>query len=270
MIPVRKTYVDGPYGQVHARLTPPVADASPLVCLHATAYSSQSFLPLMQAAGGTRQVIAIDAPGYGESDAPPQPIDMAGYAQAVSAALGQLVGDPVMLLGYHTGCYIATEMAIARPATVDRLVLIGVPYFQALDFDYWKAKLAARHSLTNELEQFAERWAYFITNRHPRVTLRRGFANFIDELKAWPEGWWAHEAMFAYDSDARLPLVEQPVLILNPQGHLAPASRAAASLIPSCTICELPDLSGPVLEAAPERLAAEIEAWISLQILEHQ
>lgn len=269
MIAVRKTYVDGPYGQIHARLTPPVAGAAPLVCLHATAYSSQSFLPLMQALGQKRQVIAIDMPGYGESDAPPQPIAMSGYAQSALTAIDVLVDGPATLLGYHTGCYAATEMAIAQPTKIDRIVLIGVPYFQALDFDTWKAKLSARHHLTDDLDQFAERWSYFITSRHPEVTLRRGFANFIDELKAWPNGWWAHDAMFAYDSDARLPLIKQPVLILNPSGHLAPASRIAGSLIRRCSIQDMSDLSGPVLETVPDRLAVEIAAWTPLETLDH-
>lgn len=255
---IRKTYVNGPYGQIHARFTPPVPGTSPLVCLHATAYSSQSFLPLMQALSEKRQVIAIDAPGYGESDAPPEPIDMTGYAQAMLAALEDLANGQVTILGYHTGCYVATEMAIAAPGRIEQLVLIGVPYFQALDFEYWKARLAARHSLTERLDQFAERWEYFITNRHGSVSLTRGFANFVDELKAWPNGWWAHDAMFAYNSDTRLPLVRTPVLILNPDGHLAPASRAAAALMPNCRIVELPDLSGPILESATDRIAHEL------------
>lgn len=263
MIRVRKTYIDGPFGQIHTRLTDPVPGPTPLVCLHATAYSSQSFLPLMQAMAGKRQVIAIDAPGYGGSDAPVQPVDMAAYADATLAALAQLVEGPAAVLGYHTGAYVATEMAIARPELIDRLVLIGVPYFQALDFDFWKGKLAARHVLTDGFDQFAERWAYFITNRHAAITLERGFANFVDELKAWPDGWWAHDAMFAYDSDTRLPMVDRPVLILNPDGHLAPASRAAGALLRDVRVQEMPDLVGPVLEAVPIRLVAAIEAWLA-------
>lgn len=261
---IRKTYVDGPFGQVHLRMTPPVADAVPLVCLHATAYSSQSFLPLMRALAGRRQVIAIDAPGYGGSDAPSGPIDMAGYARAMIAAVDALASRPVAVLGYHTGAYVATEMAIARPDRIARLVLIGVPYFQALDFEHWKARLAARHSLGDRLDQFAERWSYFITDRHPAVSLERGFENFVDELKAWPDGWWAHEAMFAYDSDGRLPQVAQPVMILNPDGHLAPASRVAGERIPDCTVREMPGLSGPVLEAAPVELATAIDHWLAV------
>lgn len=254
---VRRAFVDGPYGQIHLRQTEPVLGRAPLICLHATAYSSQNFLPLMKALAADRQVIAIDLPGYGESDRPARPIDIAGYARAVASALP----GPAILLGYHTGAYVAAELAIARPDLVESLVLIGVPYFQALDLDAWRKRLVVKHRLESDLDQFAERWNYFIARRHPRVTLERGFANFVDELKAWPQGWWAHEAMFAYDSDARLPLVDRPVLILNPDGHLAPASRAAAELLRDCVVIEMPDVDGPVLEIAPERIAQSIAQW---------
>ena len=49
---IRRVYVDGPFGQVHARITPAVAGTTPLVCLHATAYSSRTFIPLMQQPAG--------------------------------------------------------------------------------------------------------------------------------------------------------------------------------------------------------------------------
>lgn len=256
---IRRGYADGPHGQVHYRATPKVAGKAPLVALHATAYSSQSFIPLMQALAGVQQVIAIDAPGYGESDAPAAPIGMAGYADAIAPAIADLCDAPPVILGYHTGVYIAAELAITHSALA--LVLIGVPYFQALDFDGWRQKLATPHHLGDDLSQFAERWAYFVTNRHASVTLERGFRNFVDELKAWPDGARAHQAMFDYDSDARLPLVGQPVLVLNPEGHLAHPSRRAAALLPASTVEEMPDVSGPVLELAPDRIARSIAAW---------
>ena len=45
------------------------------MCLHATAYSSRSFEPLMRALGSSRHVLAIDLPGYGDSDPPTVPLE---------------------------------------------------------------------------------------------------------------------------------------------------------------------------------------------------
>lgn len=252
---IRKRYVDGPFGQIHMRESGAGSGTVPLVCLHATAYSSRSFGALMRAFGESRHLIAPDLPGYGESDLPEAKPDMEGYADAIAAALGE---EPVDLFGYHTGVYVAAELALRHPAKVRRMTWMGVPYFQALDFEGWRKRLATPHSLGERLDQFEERWDYLVANRPPGVSLARGFENFVDELKAWPNGSWAHEAMFAWDSGARLPLIQCPVTILNPDGHLAAASRGAAALLANVDLVELPELNGAVLELHADRIAALI------------
>lgn len=250
---IRRRYVDGVYGQMHLRENRAVAGV-PLVCLHATAYSSRSFDALLSALDGRRHVIAVDTPGYGESDAPPTPIGIADYAAAFAAVLP----DRCDLFGYHTGVSIAAEIAIAAPDRVDRLTFMGVPHFRALDFDYWRARLAARHALSETLDQFAERWQFLVERRPAGLSLERGFQNFVDELKAWPNGWWAHDALFGHDLPARLALVTQPVTVLNPPGHLAEPSRQAAALMHDARVIELPDLAGAVLEAHADTLAERL------------
>ena len=247
---IRRRYADGRYGQVHIRENSSVTGV-PLVCLHATAYSSRSFGALMAALDGSRHVIAVDTPGYGESDAPPAIVSIADHA----AAIAEVLPARFDLFGYHTGVSIAAEIAIAEPARVGRLIFMGVPYFQALDFAAWRTRLAARHTLGETLDQFDERWAFFITNRPEGLSLRRGFENFVDELKAWPNGWWAHDALFDHDLPVRLALVRQPVSVLNPPGHLAGPSRLAAGLMRDATVVELPDFAGAVLDAHAAKIA---------------
>lgn len=252
---IRRRYADGRYGQVHLRENARVGGV-PLVCLHATAYSSRSFGALLAALDGTRHVIAVDTPGYGESDAPPDPIGIGGYAEAIA----EVLPDRFDLFGYHTGVSIATEIAIAEPARVDRLTMMGVPYFQAIDFAGWRARLAARHELRDTLAQFEERWDFLVKTRPEGLPLRRGFENFVDELKAWPNGWWAHAALFDHDLTARLPLIPAPVTVLNPPGHLAAPSRVAAALIPDATVIELPELTGAVLDCHADAIARHVTA----------
>lgn len=247
---IRRSYRESRFGQVHQRENEAVA-GEPLVCLHATAYSSTSFAALLGALDGKRHAIAVDTPGYGESDPPPTPISIADYADAIADVLPPRFD----IFGYHTGVSIAVEIALRHPHRVGRLWFMGIPYFQVLDFAAWRAKLAAKHSLGPDLAQFDERWDFLVANRPAGVTLERGFANFVDELKAWPNGWWAHDALFDHDLAARLPLLAQPVKILNPVAHLAEPSREAAALIPNATLVELPDLEGAVLDRYPDRIA---------------
>lgn len=247
---LRRAYRDGRFGQVHSRENAAVAD-DPLVCLHATAYSSRSFAALLEALDGKRHAIAFDTPGYGESNPPPAPISIAEYADAIAEVLPPRCD----LFGYHTGVSIAAEIALRHPSRVGRLWFMGVPYFKALDFAAWRAKLAARHMLGTDLAQFDERWAFLVENRPAGVSLERGFANFVDELKAWPSGWWAHEALFEHDLKGCLAKLAHPVTVLNPAAHLAEPSRQAAALIADATLMELPELEGAVLDRYPARLA---------------
>lgn len=245
---IRRHYVDVPQGQLHLRENGAVGGV-PLVCLHATAYSSRTFGALLAALD--RPGIAVDTPGYGESDA------LSGQPAIADYAAGMIEGLPKRfdLLGYHTGVAIAAEIALRWPERVGKLTLMGVPHFKALDFAHWRERLASKHVLGDDLAQFEERWRFLVETRPEGLTLRRGFENFIDELKAWPDGWRSHAALFEWDLPARFALIEQPVTILNPPGHLAEPSRQAASFIAKATLIELPGLTGAFLEIHAAKLA---------------
>ena len=252
---IRKRYLSAGQKQIHARESGWDAGGVPLVCLHATAYSSRSFEPLMRAFGNSRHVLAIDLPGYGDSDPPTVEPDISCYARMIGEVLE---GATVDLFGYHTGVAIAAELALLMPRRVGQLTFMGIPHFRALDFEQWKARLGTQHRLEPTLDQFAERWDYLVANRPEGLSLQRGFENFVDELKAWPDGGRAHLALFAYNLEENLGQLTQPVTVINPAGHLAGASRIAAGLIPRACLIELPELSGAVLESDAATIAALI------------
>jgi pimeloyl-ACP methyl ester carboxylesterase len=234
----------------------------PVICLHATAYSARSFQPFLQAMGRRRRAIAIDAPGYGGSDRPPRPIDLAGYAAIIGDAIDNLGGGPAHLFGYHTGALIAAELARQRPDLIRRLILIGPPVFSGREQAEWKKRLVVRTTLGDRLDQFAERWDYLVERRPPGVDLATGFGNFVDELRAYPDGWWAHDAAFSFDGEACMRAVTQRTLVLNPDTALQEASRRAAALLPAGRIVELPHLGRSILQTGAEELADRVEAFL--------
>ena len=263
---LRRSYADGPYGQVHL-LEGGAADGGrpPLYLLHATAYSSQPFIPLMERLARSRRVIAPDTPGYGGSDAPPGMPPFERYADAFIDLVERTAGagcTPVDVFGYHTGALIATEAAARRPDLIRSLVLIGIPYYLGDEREERRAGLAAGADLTGVLEQFQERWDYFITDRTPGLSLERAYACFVDELRAYPRHWWAHEALFDYEPQGRLPLVGCPVLVLNPDNALARPSREASRLLPQARVIELPGLTSAIFDLGADVLAGEFERFL--------
>lgn len=272
---MKRGYADGRYGQVHFWQHGAVAPADTsatapaplpdLYCLHATAYSGQTMLPLLERLGAGRRVLALDTPGYGGSDAPPQEIDFGAYADAIAEAISATRhGDgPVDLFGYHTGAMLAIELAARHPQLVRRLVLIGIPYFAEADLAAWRDKLVHVTSLTESFEQFRARWDYFITKRTPGLSLARAFDCFVDELRSYPRDWWAHKALMDYRAAPRLPLVGASTLVLNPSGALAQFSRNCAAALPRATLTELPHVGGAPFDLAPDVLADAMRSFFA-------
>ena len=252
---MRRGYVDSRWGQLHFRECGS-GPLPPLLCLHATAYSGQTFEPFMPLMSGGRRVLALDTPGYGQSDGPPTLPPFEAYAAALADALPALVGvSPVDLFGFHTGALLATQMALHAPQQVRRLVLVGVPFFEGAERALWRARLVHETALSEGFNQFHARWDYFITQRTTGLSLQRAFACFVDELQAYPRDWWAHAALFDYPAGERLAQVQQPVLVVNPGSALAVASRLAAARLPHATVLERPDLKGAVFDLGADVLA---------------
>ena len=103
-------------------------DGPPLVLLHGSGVAGWFFLPLLKELGGFR-AITPDRPGQGLSD----PIDLPrrNYHETSVAWLDRLLDalelDAVALLGHSAGGVLALRYALAHPARVNRLVVVGAP-----------------------------------------------------------------------------------------------------------------------------------------------
>jgi pimeloyl-ACP methyl ester carboxylesterase len=237
-----------------------------LACLHAAPCSGVSLTPFLTALARRRHVLALDTPGYGGSDRPEQRLDIAGYAEILGEALDAAVeggaGKPIDLFGHSTGALIAVELARRRPDRVRRLTLMSVPYFVGAEQAVWRYRLARPHALTDDLNQLEARWRRLVIDREWGVSLERGFEAFVDELRAYPHDWWAHDAAFGFDVEAAFAEVQQPVLILNPANTLAQASRRAAWALPDGHLVDLPLLHNAPFDVGAEELAERIDDFL--------
>jgi len=247
---------------------PSVAGPQPaaLACLHGAACSGASFTPFLNVMAQRRHVLALDTPGYGGSDRPEQRLDIAGYAEILGEALDAALekgGDrPIDLFGHSIGALIAVELARQRPERVRRLVLMSVPYFVGAEQAVWRHRLARPHTLTDDLSQLEARWRRLVIDREWGVSLERGFEAFVDELRAYPHDWWAHDAAFGFDVETAFAEVQQPVLVLNPANTLAQASRRAAWALPDGHLLDLPLLHNAPFDVGAEELAERVDEFL--------
>jgi pimeloyl-ACP methyl ester carboxylesterase len=108
--------------------TPDQPDA-PLVLIHGLADEADTWRHVLPALAWRRRVIAPDLPGFGRSAGPRSGYTLAFFARTLADLLGVLGVGRATLVGHSMGAAIAQRLALARPALVDRLVLIdgGLP-----------------------------------------------------------------------------------------------------------------------------------------------
>jgi pimeloyl-ACP methyl ester carboxylesterase len=74
---------------------------------------------------GSHRVIAMDLPGFGESEMPAEEISIRGYARAVDALCEQLGVESAVVVGNSMGGFVGAELALSFPARVEKLVLVA-------------------------------------------------------------------------------------------------------------------------------------------------
>ncbi len=258
---IHRRYIDGRWGQVH--LTE--AGAGPLLMLlHQSPLSASQFLPALPylAAAGLH-VVAIDTPGFGASDPPPLPVGIIELADSLLPVLGALSENPVHILGHHTGAAIGAALAARHPGRVNRLILNGVPMFDAptrAHFATFKFDaVVPQHDGSHLLVAWEQRlratpgWTD-IAAMHRHVVTR---------LANSDRGHWGFGAAFGYDIGNDLQRIKVPALILTNTGEdLYEASQAAAKLRPDWDFVALPGGTHDIVDEQPEAWAAAVAGFL--------
>lgn len=241
----RRGFHAGSHGALHYRLAsePEVRNqrqpGRPIVLLHMSPNSSRVFDSLVKSLSSSRPVLAVDTPGFGESEAPPQPIGIEQFAVATLELIKALGFIEVDVLGYHTGSMTAIELALIAPDCIKHVVQISSPIYTAQE-QQAAGQLYRARELQVDGQHLVDAWQNmqkFYTKDVPRTVLRR---NFTASLRGGPMSHWGHQAAFTYPLAIKLPLVEQPVLVINPEDDLVDKTRRAEPLLQRGRIHDLP------------------------------
>jgi pimeloyl-ACP methyl ester carboxylesterase len=265
---VKRVFVDGAWGQVHARVARPLGPVKkpPIVCLHQTPLSSRMFANILGDLAVERMAIAIDTPGYGESDPPPSPPEIADYARVLfeaARALTERTAGSIDLFGYHTGTIMSVEMAIQEPKAVRRLVLSSLPVFDPAR----RAELLkgfVPDPITEDGAHILKPWKSGIAGRGPGQTLEMTHRNYTEKLRADPDkSLWALQALARYKIEEALPSVTQPILLLRSKDTLYDHAVAAKQLQPRIEIVERADLGNGLFDVDPRGIAATVLSFLN-------
>jgi pimeloyl-ACP methyl ester carboxylesterase len=96
----------------------------PIVVLHGWGAHIEAVAPILAALDGAPDLIALDLPGFGESEPPDQAWDVDSYARFMIHFLDELAVDRAHLVGHSHGGRVSIALAADEPERVGRLLLI--------------------------------------------------------------------------------------------------------------------------------------------------
>lgn len=179
------------------RVDPQDGTVAPVfVCIHGIGMSHRYFRRLGAVLAAYGDVHLIDLPGYGWTRRPKHASSNEATADLIGRLLDEAGASSCVVVGHSMGVQSATELAIERPDLVSHLVLIGA----AVDVDHRTVgQQAVRLSVNSILEK-------------PLLSIVQSF----DVLRCGPRWYLAQlKLAMSYPIEDRLPLAEQPVLVLR-------------------------------------------------------
>ncbi len=118
-------------------------EGDPVVCVHGLGATKASFLPTVAALADHHRVIAIDLPGFGESDKPiSAPYDAPYFARAVTALLDRMEIERAHLIGNSMGGRVSIEVGLLTPERTGKIALLS-PALAWLRDRRWRWLLSA-------------------------------------------------------------------------------------------------------------------------------
>jgi len=261
---VERQYVDSRFGQSHLYRAGPVRDSGkrPLVCFHMSPHSGLYFEDLLAEMGRDRLAVAIDTPGFGNSDAPPERPTIADFAASmgdVVEALGIATAD---ILGDHTGSKVAIEFARRRPARVERMILLSLGVWTDEESAHGVAE--APRELHEDGRTPVMWWTRAVRMSMKGRSIDKMGRNFFATQLHHRTTHWGHVAAAGYRAQDALPLVDKPIMILNPEDDLyAITPRAQPYLVhPHSHIRNLPGWGPGFLEVKTLEVATLMRAFL--------
>lgn len=269
----RGAYVDAPTGQVHMQMVTPSGESNktPFVIFHPNPYSGVYFSYLLEELGSDRVAIAPDTPGYGNSTKPDQPLTMTELGETMASTLENLGYGPngkgkVDVSGYHTGAYIATELAATRSDLVRRVVLIGVPFWQGEELEKQSVELLKPKLVDEKGTILEDKWKFAVAGRNPHIPLERAYDLFVESLQSGSDVWWAYNAVLGFPAVERFESLIQPVLLLNTHGGLREETRAVLPYLKNGRIVEEPGLTHGIFDVGAPVLGRHLRAFLDAEL----
>ncbi len=252
---MKRGYLEFQWGQVHLRMAG-ADDAPLLLMLHQSPLSSRNYAAALPHLGRHFRAVAIDTPGFGQSDPLPGDWEVAEYARFIWDCAERLGAARMHLFGRATGTVFAAEAARLRPDAVISLSLHGMPVYTDAERAQRMAAFAPPYRLTDDGGHL--RWIWDrIHDEYPWIGAELATRFTADFLSAGPDFATAYRAIWRHDLRASLSDAELPPTLLLGGGkdRIGYMHERATRLLPEARAEFLPDATDFLAEQDPARFA---------------
>lgn len=259
---IQRFYVATRHGRIHVASC---GDGRPILLLHQTPRSWDEYRDVLPLLGSEFRAIAMDTPGFGDSDpAPSGSATIEVWAATALAVLTELGVERAAVAGHHTGAAIALEAAAQSPGRVSRLILSACPFVDAPR----RARHAAR-PVIDEVDEspngehlirlWRQRRPYYPANN---IDLLNRLVR--DALRAGPLAAEGHRIVNRYRMEDRIGLVRSPTLVIAPaeDPNCDPACRLVAQSIPGSILHVVPGGQVPFPDGMPKVFADLVRGFV--------
>ena len=235
----------------------------PVVLLHAWTESRRSFDRLRGALPPSVYALAWDQRGHGDADCASGGSSLREAAADVTAFLDAVGLRRAVLVGSSSGGYVAQQVAADHPARVAGLVLVGTP-----------RSLQGRPPFADEVDELRDpvdpAWVRASLEWFPCVqpVPRWYLEDRVADGARVPAHVW-RAALYGL-ADAKPPTASGPItvpalVLWGAEDHLLPRAeqQALCAALPRSTFLAYPATGHLVLWEQPERVAADLTAFLS-------
>lgn len=140
---------------------------TPVILLHGWGAEANTFSYVFDRLSNTYQIYALDLPGFGLSEIPPNAWDASDYAKLIGTFYSNLNINKAHLIGHSYGGRISIVLAAEQPEKVDKLILVdsaGIIPPRTMKY-YYRISLAKIGRLIRKCGTLGKRLADNIANR---------------------------------------------------------------------------------------------------------
>ena len=259
---ITRGYLAGPNGQLHYRCC---GEGKPLLLLHQSPLSSTQFIAVMPAlADAGYAVVALDLPGFGNSDPPQQPVALEQYRDAAAAALSHFGWPRADIVGHHTGAVVGALLANAWPQRVQRLVLNGFPLLTDAERAHFATFYLGKPPVAEDGSHLLKAWQNRLRSSPGWSDLALMNRYCIEALYSSETNWMAFPLIVNADLSSLLRGLTVPTLLLTNTGEdLYAATIRARGLRPDFfAYAELAGGNHDIVDQQPLEWVAAVTAFL--------